>query len=220
MFDIDIFNENYKIDCKYYKQLNSIDYLYRLRGNAIIKEHIIYLDLLDKNSKYFENIITHEILHIFQYNKNKIDYLSYGKYKNLYIILNDLLLKNDYENNLNDIDLLFINAAYISFPFEQDAMIHGLYKHLIDKKITNIFSSLKTTDEYLYLEDLKNSIEKIDLFNESLFNNIITKNAFLKLLKKSKNRYETKINKIMQKAYNDKKVNESIGLIHYTHHKI
>ena len=69
------------------------------------------------------------------------------------------------------------------------------------------------------LEDLKYSITHISDFNEALFNNLLTKNKFLNMCKKSYNRYKTKIEHVIQHIIDDKsKLNE--GLVHFipSHH--
>jgi hypothetical protein len=78
---------------------------------------------------------------------------------------------------------------------------------------------LKDTDEYLFLEDLKYAIDNIDNFDESLFTNLLTKNKFLNMCKKSYKRYKTKIEHVVQHIIDDKsKLNE--GLVHFipSHH--
>jgi predicted SprT family Zn-dependent metalloprotease len=146
------------------------------------------------NPKYFEDIVTHEILHIFQYNKNQ------KKYENdsLYKILNKI--RKNIEN-YNDTDILFAQALYISYDFEQDAMVHGLFKELEQYDNYIIQFKLRETDEYMFLVDLRHAIKNIDQFDESLFENKLSKSAFLNRLQKAEQRYSTKINHIVQHIF-------------------
>ena len=115
----------------------------------------------------------------------------------------------NHQNNFNQIEIDFTNALYISYSFEQDAMVHGLFNSLSDNpEIAN--SLVFETEEYEYLKDIKKSIEKIDKFNETLFNNLITKNAFLIRLQKAYKRYKTKIEKVVQKV-NDEYLENNEG---------
>ena len=189
-FKYNFFNLKFKVDIKNYISINE-NYLYTLKGNTRIGIRQMTLEIKIDNPKYFEDIVTHEILHIFQYNKNQ------KKYENdsLYKILNKI--RKNIEN-YNDTDILFAQALYISYDFEQDAMVHGLFKDLQQYKTDNIQFKLKETDEYKFLVDLRHAIKNIDQFDESLFENKLSKSTFLNRLQASEHRYSTKINHIVQ----------------------
>ena len=127
----------------------------------------------------------------------------------LYAVLNSIR-KNIY--NYSDDELMFIQALYISYNFEQDAMVHGLYRDLQHCNSWSINFKLKETDEYKFLDDLRNAINNIDKFDESLFNNLISKKQFLNRLKKAEQRYSTKINHVVQLVFDNMHLNE--GLVH------
>ena len=168
------------------------------------------LEIKIDNPKYFEDIVTHEILHIFQYNKNQ---KKYEIKDDLYKILSKI--RKNIEN-YSDLDILFAQALYISFDFEQDAMVHGLFKDLQQYETDNIQFKLKETDEYKFLVDLRYAIKNIDQFDESLFDNKLSKSAFLKRLQSAEQRYSTKINHIVQRIYDIKENFD--GLIpHYSY---
>ena len=189
-FKYNFFNLKFKVDIKNYISINE-NYLYTLKGNTRIGIRQMTLEIKIDHPKYFEDIVTHEILHIFQYNKNQ------KKYENdsLYKILNKI--RKNIEN-YNDTDILFAQALYISYDFEQDAMVHGLFKDLQQYKTDNIQFKLKETDEYKFLVDLRHAIKNIDQFDESLFENKLSKSTFLNRLQASEHRYSTKINHIVQ----------------------
>lgn len=193
-FKHNFFNLKFKIDVKNYISINE-NYLYRLGGNTKIGRRQMILEIKIDDPKYFEDIVTHEILHIFQYNKNQLNYANNDK---LYKILN--YIRKNIEN-YNDIDVLFAQALYISYDFEQDAMVHGLFKELQQYDNYIIQFKLKETDEYKFLVDLRYAIKNIDQFDESLFDNKLSKSAFLKRLQKAEQRYSTKINHIVQRIF-------------------
>ena len=137
--------------------------------------------------------------------------------KKLYKITGNIL--GDRDRNYSDTEKRFAGALYLTFPYEQDAMVHGLYMVLDNFPSVMINNVVKNTDEYLYLTDLKYAIDNIDIFDEALFNNLLAKNKFLNMCKKSYNRYKTKIEHVVQHIIDDKsKLNE--GLVHFipSHH--
>ena len=205
-FNINIFGFTYQIVYQYYTYIKNQNMLNRLRCSVNIKREIITLLVFDK-PKYFENNISHELLHIFQYFKNFHDYYnSNNKESKLYKIQQSILENKD---NYSENDILFTNALYASFSFEQDAMVHGLYNTLKDFP-AGVDIDVFETEEYEYLKDIKKSIENIDKFNENLFNNLITKKVFLIRLQKAYNRYKTKIEKVVQKV-NDEYLKNNEG---------
>lgn len=177
-FKYNFFNLKFKIDIKNYISINE-NYLYRLGGNTKIGRRQMTLEIKIDDPKYFEDIVTYEILHIFQYNKNQ---KKYERKDTLYKILSKI--RKNIEN-YNDIDVLFVQALYISYDFEQDAMVHGLFKDLQQYETDNIQFKLKETDEYKFLVDLRYAIKNIDQFDESLFDNKLSKSAFLNRLQKA-----------------------------------
>jgi len=193
-FKHNFFNLKFKIDVKNYISINE-NYLYRLGGNTKIGRRQMTLEIKIDDPKNFEDIVTHEILHIFQYNKNQLNYANNDK---LYKILN--YIRKNIEN-YNDIDVLFAQALYISYDFEQDAVVHGLFKELQQYDNYIIQFKLRETDEYMFLVDLRYAIKNIDQFDESLFDNKLSKSAFLNRLQKAEQRYSTKINHIAQRIF-------------------
>lgn len=193
-FKHNFFNLTFKIDVKNYISINE-NYLYRLGGNTKIGRRQMTLEIKIDNPKYFEDIVTHEILHIFQYNKNQ---KKYEIKDDLYKILSKI--RKNIEN-YSDLDILFAQALYISYNFEQDAMVHGLFKDLQQYETDNIQFKLKETDEYKFLVDLRYAIKNIDQFDELLFDNKLSKSAFLKRLQSAEQRYSTKINHIVQHIF-------------------
>ena len=193
-FKHNFFNLKFKIDVKNYISINE-NYLYRLGGNTKIGRRQMMLEIKIDDPKYFEDIVTHEILHIFQYNKNQ---KKYEIKDDLYKILSKI--RKNIEN-YSDLDILFSQALYISFNFEQDAMVHGLFKDLQQYETDNIQFKLKETDEYKFLVDLRYAIKNIDQFDESLFDDKLSKSAFLNRLQKAEQRYSTKINHIVQHIF-------------------
>lgn len=208
-FNKNIFGLQFSIRYKCYITIKNYNVLH---GRTVIKDKLLDLILYNNSFKTFDSIIMHEVLHIFQYVKNKIDYNKHGINKDLYKIVGNIL--GDKDRKYSDIEKTFAGALYLTFPYEQDAMVHGLYKTLDEYPSIIIRQVLKDTDEYLYLEDLKYLITHINEFNESLFNNLLTKNKFLKMCTHAYNRYKTKIEHVVQHIIDDKsKLNE--GLIHF-----
>lgn len=192
-FKHNFFNLKFKVDIKNYISINE-NYLYTLKGNTRIGIRQMTLKIKIDDPKYFEDIVTHEILHIFQYNKNQKKYENDNLYKILHKIRKNI-------ENYSELDILFAQALYISYDFEQDAMVHGLFKELQQYETDNIQFKLKETDEYKFLVDLRYAIKNIDQFDESLFDNKLSKSAFLNRLQKAEQRYSTKINHIVQHIF-------------------
>ena len=193
-FEHSIYEQIYTIIVRNYIKINRND-LDKLCGNANVINKIITLDIIIDDPKYFEDIVMHEILHIFQYNKNQLNYANNDK---LYKILSKI--RKNIEN-YNDLDILFAQALYISYNFEQDAMVHGLFKELQQYDNYIIQFKLRETDEYMFLVDLRYAIKNIDQFDELLFENKLSKSAFLNRLQKAEQRYSTKINHIVQRIF-------------------
>jgi len=193
-FEHSIYEQIYTIIVRNYIKINRND-LDKLCGNANVINKIITLDIIIDDPKYFEDIVTYKILHIFQYNKNQLNYANNDK---LYKILSKI--RKNIEN-YSDLDILFAQALYISYNFEQDAMVHGLFKELQQYDNYIIQFKLKETDEYKFLVDLRYAIKNIDQFDESLFDNKLSKSAFLNRLQKAEQRYSTKINHIVQHIF-------------------
>ena len=208
-----IFGLDFTIQYRYYITINHYDILH---GRTLIKKRLLELNVYNSFNT-FDNILIHELLHIYQYIKNKIDYDKQCYNKELYNIVGNILSDND--RNYSDVEKTFAGALYLTFPYEQDAMAHGLYKVLDEFPSIMVRRILTCTDEYSYLNDLKYTIDNIDEFDEALFNNLLTKTKFLNMCKKSYKRYKTKIEHVVQHIIDDKsKLNE--GLIHFipTHH--
>ena len=215
-FNINIFGFTYFVLYRYYTYIKNSNMLSKLKCAVNIKKKLITLSIFDKPD-YFENKLSHELLHIFQYSKNFHDYYnSENKESELYKIAQNIL---NHQNDFNQTEIDFTNALYISYSFEQDAMVHGLFNSLSDNsEIAN--SLVFETDEYEYLKDIKKSIENIDKFNETIFNNLITKNTFLIRLQKAYNRYKTKIEKVVQKVNDEYLENNEGTYINPPTHKL
>ena len=193
-FEHSIYEQIYTIIVRNYIKINRND-LDKLCGNANVINKIITLDIIIDDPKYFEDIVMHEILHIFQYNKNQLNYANNDK---LYKILSKI--RKNIEN-YSDLDILFAQVLYISYNFEQDVMVHGLFKELQQYDNYIIQFKLRETDEYMFLVDLRYAIKNIDQFDKLLFENKLSKSAFLNRLQKAEQRYSTKINHIVQRIF-------------------
>ena len=80
-----------------------------------IKDKLLDLIVYD-SFKSFDNILIHELLHIYQYVKNKIDYDNQGYNKELYQLVGIIL--NNEDKNYSDIEKTFASALYLTFPYE------------------------------------------------------------------------------------------------------
>lgn len=146
---------------------------------------------------FFGDTIYHELTHLYQYIKSKKETLMNKKEKSLYQILKTI--KN--ENEDNDI-CVFANALYISFDFEQDAMIHGLYARIMKERFgRSVELVIRCSSENDYLYDVKWAIDNIDLFPEDIFK--MSKKMALLRFNNTYNRYSRKIGKILIKAQDD-----------------
>lgn len=97
-------------------------------------------------------------------------------------------------------------------------MVHSYYNNLFKQDIYVIQFYKDELDEYKFLESIEHAINNIDLFDESLFNNLISKQKFLNRLEKAYKRYKSKLNNAVKKVYKDrenimKDLNISEGLI-------
>lgn len=201
-FIYNFFENEYDIKYKCYITVRKNYYLKNLTSTTYVNDKILDLNLsLIYENLFFVGPLSHEILHIFQYSKNKHDYLQYPKFRKIYNAAR--YIKNHYEN-YDENEINFAKALYSCFPFEQDAMTHCYYNSLFGYNIYEIQFYKNELDEYKFLESIEHSIENIDMFNENLFNNLITKNQFLKLLNKSYKRFKTKLNNAVKKVYKDK----------------
>ena len=198
-FNENIFGLDFTIQYRYYTILKNDRILH---GQTLIKDKLLDLNVYN-NFKSFDNILIHELLHIYQYVKNKIDYQGYNR--ELYEIVGIIL--NNEDENYSDIEKIFAGALYLTFPYEQDAMAHGLYKILDEFPSVMVKRILTCTEEYAYLNDLKYVIDNIDDFDEALFDNLLTKKKFLNMCKKSYDRYKT---------YKPKAILYDSFLIHFT----
>ncbi|WQJ53323.1 MAG: hypothetical protein [Wendovervirus sonii] len=208
---------NYSKDCNFDYIFFEIPFKIYFRFNELSDNHFGQTNLLTntlmithcKNVDIL-NTLYHEILHIFQYKKNKQLYQNDIIYKNAC---------NAIKNNSNDFDLLFAYALYASFDFEQDAMIHGLYGALQDLPVIIAKNYINESDEYAYILDMKNALSIIDknpnAFNEKLFKMNVSQ--YMQIIQKGLNRFETKICKLLQKIKDNEELNE--GLIHIYHKK-
>ena len=102
---------------------------------------------LIRDDLFFDGPISHEVLHIFQYIKNKHDYLQYSYFNKLYNASRNI--KKHY-NEYNDIEINFTKALYASFPFEQDAMTHCYYTNLFK---VNYSGDWEYEEDYFYRSD-------------------------------------------------------------------
>lgn len=217
-FKYNFFGINYKVMYKCFVNNVETYFLKNMSSTTILDQNIVKFNLsLVYEDLFFEGPISHEILHIFQYTKNKHLYLNYDYFNKLYNAARYIKIHcNDY--NYTDEDINFARALYASFPFEQDAMVHSYYNNLFKQDIYVIQFYKDELDEYKFLESIEHAINNIDLFDESLFNNVISKQKFLNRLEKAYKRYKSKLNNAVKKVYKDrenimKNLNISEGLI-------
>ncbi|WQJ53463.1 MAG: hypothetical protein [Wendovervirus sonii] len=194
-----IFDLDYKINYKVFTNINpTSDKLY---GTTYINAHEIDLNLcMSGGIPYpakFDDIIFHEILHVYQYSMNKKDYLSNLSYLNLYNKVIEVM-----KSGSNDNDLKLANALYMSFDFEQDAMAHGLYGILKQYFKERLYDMFLKSEEYAFLSDMHDIIENPDFFDFSLFN--LEKEETLKFINKKYKRYMQKLTHVYQKVYQEK----------------
>ncbi len=215
-FKYNFFGKEFNINYRCYINITNVFYLKDLVSTTYLDRNIVDFNLsLIRDDLFFDGPISHEVLHIFQYTKNKHDYLQYSYFSKLYNAARNI--KKHY-NEYNDTEINFAKALYASFPFEQDAMTHCYYTNLFKVNIYAIQIVKDDLDEYKFLETIQTAINNIDLFDESLFNNIISKQKFLIRLQKSYKRFKLKLNNAVKKVYKDKEnimkdLNISEGLI-------
>lgn len=146
---------------------------------------------------FFGDTIYHELTHLYQYIKSKKETLMNKKENSLYQILKTIKNKNED----NDI-CVFANALYISFDFERDAMVHGLYARTMKERFgRSVELIIRCSFENEYLYDVKWAIDNIDLFPEDIFK--MSKKSALLRFKNTYNRYSRKIGKVLIKAQDD-----------------
>jgi len=208
MLEEKLFGLCYRVNYKVYTNIDINDF--RLFGTTKVATNELILSMCLFNGQpyapKYDDIIFHELLHIYQYTLNKKDYLIDERYATLYANIGKVLSNPSYTDN----DKIFANALYISFPFEQDAMAHGLYGTLSVFKWFQLRYEFEKTEEYAYIFDIEYALENIDEFNEDAFG--ITKEKCVRILQKAYNRYVSKLSKAYQKAYNDHPVD---GLVHF-----
>jgi hypothetical protein len=195
-----IFDIDYDIHFKVYTNIDDT-YSEKLYGCIYISEHRMDLNLCKINgisfAPKFENIIFHEVEHIYQYSLHKRDYLSDIKTLKLY---NKILEIINIHNNEND--LIIANALFMSFEFEQDAMVHGLYGTLMNTNKEYLYDTYLHTDEHAFLEDMNYVLEHKDELDYTIFN--ISKNKIISLIKNQYKRYLNKLMHVYQLVYNKK----------------
>lgn len=192
-----IFGQDYSIQYKIYMNVNPNSRL--LYGTAYVNDNELdlCLCLLNGNpySPKFDNIIFHECLHIYQYIKSKKDVLCNDISKTVYNRIKDIL-----NGSTDDNDYILANALYMTFEFEQDAMVHGLYGILINVKKERLYDIFLKSEQYLYLKDMEYVLENKDIFDYSLFN-MMSKNKILKMIRENKERYIKKLMHVYQNVY-------------------
>ena len=163
-FNVNIFGFTYFVLYQYYTYIKNSNMLSKLKCAVNIKKELLTLSIFDKPD-YFENKLSHELLHVFQYSKNFHDYYnSENKESKLYKVAQNIL---NHQNDFNQIEIDFTNALYISYSFEQDAMVHGLYNTLKDFP-SGADIDVFETEEYEYLkrcESLTNGIFSVVIDN-------------------------------------------------------
>ena len=127
-FNKNIFGLDFIVQYKCYTEIENYNVLH---GRTSIKDRLLEL-IVYNGFKTFDNILIHELLHIYQYVKNKINYDEQGANKKLYKITGNIL--GDRDRNYSDTEKRFAGALYLTFPYEQDAMVHGLYM-VLDKNL-------------------------------------------------------------------------------------
>ena len=144
-FKHNFFNLKFKIDVKNYISINE-NYLYRLGGNTKIGRRQMTLEIKIDNPKYFEDIVTHEILHIFQYNKNQKKYeIKDDLYKilskirkNIENICDNLYLLNYKQFEERDIIDVCKNAYWLTLEKDKTINVEAFVDNL-----AKVFSSTK-----------------------------------------------------------------------------
>lgn len=204
-FDINLFGINYNI-IYYIYNINNISELdIKLYKNLISitknNENEILLNLLfvsnNPDKEYFYSSIYHELTHVYQYIKSKNDVLKNIKIKNLYNLIKDI--KN---NSQSELDILFTNAIYACFDFEQDALLHETYcEYMKSYQIYHLNFDIEDSNAYKFIEDLRNAINNIDKLDEKLFKN--SQDFYLNLFTKKLKRFETKFGKLIIKIKKD-----------------
>lgn len=204
-FIIKLFDVNYNIIYYIYSIKNNSEFDIKLFKNLISitknNENEIILNLLfvsnNPDSEYFYSSIYHELTHVYQYIKSKNDILKNTKIKNLYNLIKDI--KN---NRQTELDILFTNAIYACFDFEQDALLHETYcEYMKSYQIYHINFDIEDSNAYKFIEDLRNAINNIDKLDEKLFKN--TQDFYLHLFTKKLKRFETKFGKLITKIKKD-----------------
>lgn len=149
------------------------------------------------DKEYFYSSIYHELTHVYQYIKSKNDVLKNIKIKNLYNLIKDI--KN---NSQSELDILFTNAIYACFDFEQDALLHETYcEYMKSYQIYHLNFDIEDSNAYKFIEDLRNAINNIDKLDEKLFKN--SQDFYLNLFTKKLKRFETKFGKLIIKIKKD-----------------
>ena len=213
-FDIELFGVKYEItyyifniekciiDAKLFKILQPETKNYE-------NEICFYLLTINNepNDEYFLAPIWHELTHVYQYIKSKKDELSNEKIKNLYILNKHIMCTCS-----DNIQILFSNAIYVCFDFEQDALIHETYgQYMKQYQIYHFDFDIEDSNAYKFIEDLKNAIEHIDKLDEKLFKN--SKKFYLNLFIKKLKRFENKFGKLktkIKKNFYENNLNEGL----------
>jgi len=166
----------------------------------------LYLNSGIPSEEYFESLIYHELLHIYQYKMSKHDVLSNSFLNKLYMNIKIIYANKEI---YSDDELTFTNALYASFDFEQDAMCHGLYGRLmsVSSDIINPKNILYNSQEYEFIYDMEWVLENLDKFPD-IFD--ISKEKYQVIIEKSLNRFKTHIGKAYIQYKEDSKFRESV----------
>ena len=214
-FIIKLFGVNYNIIYYIYSINNISEFDIKLFKNLISitknNENEIILNLLfvsnNPDSEYFYSQIYHELTHVYQYIKSKNDVLKNTKIKNLYDLIKDIKYSSQSELNI-----LFTNAIYACFDFEQDALLHETYcEYMKSYQIYHLNFDIEDSNAYKFIEDLRNAIEHINELDEKLFKN--SQEFYLNLFTEKLKRFETKFGKLItkiKKEFYEKHLNEGL----------
>lgn len=210
-FEFDLFGDSYTVNYTLYTCDIQLCRSYIQSSHVVMSTATLNLCLALDNGQpyqeYFDNIIEHELLHIYQYNKSKVDLLSNNNIKKLYDIVNDI-----FKTSNNEDVLVFANALYASFAFEQDAMVHALYAQLMSSPMgINYKYIINKSDEYNYLYDMKYVIFHEDLISIELDKNDfakynVSKKYVFNFIKRGYDRFETKFGKMISKYLKEYKL--------------
>lgn len=211
-YTIDVFYKNYssRKECNIANEQGAFD------SYVDFNDNIIMFKLGAVNGipyeLYFDDIITHELQHIYKSYKG-VEIKSKYDIHSVFTKENYEKLKSIYSNKTNNIKIRYVAyALYASYEYEMNGFLGGLYSLFNTCPIKNpkTREELRMTEDYKKnvilkskcfkaLEMIYHSIEYIDGMDGSIVYNIfgITKPYIKKVLIKSKSEYTKKMSRIV-----------------------